>query len=412
VPRPKKGATSDGLTYVGLEDGRFKYEARIRVKHGGKLRERQRMLLGDSIHEIRKKRDELEAQFRAELEIKAQGRDGTVEVLMAKWLETLRHSTRVTYTTYARHFERAFGERRLAAITTQELQAFLASLPLSDQSVNCMRGGYCSFFKWAKKHGHIADNAMLQTERRKTILTDAELLESVQTIPASRAMTHDEVTVFMRTFEQVDPEAYLIFGTQLLLGCRIGEAIALHWSDVDEATGRVIIRHNFSKDRLSVPKSRRARLTALGPRWLKELQAHRARLLAEGRPMADVIVFPAPPSHLERRSTDHHFWYYRGLRQRFCAVLETCGITLAEGVATHAMRHTLVSLVRSESEQVIASRLVGAAAAPSARDDDLRSRVGHSTIALTEHYTSVPGQKLIDLSEEVERRVLGAPKSR
>ena len=407
MPRPKRGVAKDGLKYIGLEEGRFKYEARVTVTHQGKLRERQRTLLGDSIRDVEQQRDALLQQFRAELVAQDRGKGATVEVLLDKWLDTLRHSTRITYSSYARHFERAFGTRPLAALTAHELQSFLAAQPHSDRTINCMRGAYCSFFAWAKKHGHLADNAMLLTERRKTLLSDAELLESVKAVPASRAMTQDEVTVFMRTFEQVDPEVYLLLGTQLLLGCRIGEAIALSWSDIDETSGRVIVRHNFSKGRLSVPKGKRARLTALGLRWVAKLQAHRALLLSEGRPLADEIVFPVPDTHLERRRTTHHFWYYRAVYLRFRAVLEACGIKLAPRTATHAMRHTLVSLVRSESEQVVASRLLGVSAGSNASDDELRSRVGHSSAALTEHYTSVPASKLMDLSEEVERRVFG-----
>lgn len=411
MARPKKGVEKDGLKFVGHEGGRLKYETRLRLRHGGKLRERQRTILAESARDAEQQRAALLEQFQAELDAKDQGVGATVSVLVEQWLETLRHSTRVTYTSYFRHFERAFGARPVADLTSRELQAFLAELALSDHTVNCMRGAYCVFFAWAKRQGHITDDAMRATERRKSSLTDDQLMESVRNAPASRAMTHDEITVFMRTFEQVDPEVYLIFATQFLLGCRIGEAIALHWSDLDEATGRVVLRHNFSKGRLSVPKAKRARLTALAPRWIEKLQAHRARLIDEGRPMADALVFPAPGRHIERRREAHNFWYYRGLYQRFVEVLQSCGITLAPRTATHAMRHTLISLVRSESQQVVGSRLVGVSVGPGARDDELRRRVGHSTASLTEHYTSVPAGKLVDLSEQVAS-LLNPPSSR
>lgn len=407
MPRPKKGVAKDGLKFMGTEQGLLKYEVRVTLQHGGKLRERQRTVLVDSLREAEQQRDALLEQLRAGLFAIERGPVPTAEELLGAWLKTLRYSTGVTYTTYARHFERAFGARPLPTLTTQELQAFLAAAPLSDHTVNCMRSAFCSFFAWAKKHGHVSDNAMLATERRKKVLSDEELLQSVQAAPASRAMTQDEVIVFMRTFEQVDPEVYLILGTQCLLGSRIGEAIGLHWSDIDEATGRVIVRHNFSKGRLSVPKGKRARITALAPRWVTKLQAHRARLRAEGRPRAETLVFPVPEAFLERRETDQSFWNYGPIHARFIEVLRACEITLAPRTATHAMRHTLVSLVRAESEQVVASRLFGNPAGVSERDADLRRRVGHSSQALQEHYTSVPTGKLIDLSEEVEERLFG-----
>lgn len=412
MPRPKKGVAKDGLKFIGYERGLLKYEVRVTLQHDSARRERQRSILAQDLRDAERQRNELLEQFRAELETKGQKSSADVATLLDEWLGTLRHSTRVTYSSYARHLERAFGKRVLGSLTTRELQAFLAELQLADHSVNCMRGSYCSFFVWAKRQGYISDDVMSRTERRKKLLTDAELLESVREAPASRAMTHDEIVVFMRTFERVDPEAYLIFGTQFLLGARIGEAIALHWSDIDEATGSVVLRHNFTKGQLSVPKGKRARLTALAPRWVVKLQAHRERLLMEGRPMADRYVFPVPDRHLERRDTSHHFFYYRGLYQRFTAVVRSCGITLAPRTATHAMRHTLVSLVRSESQQVVGSRLVGVSAGSSARDEDLRQRIGHSKASLTEHYTSIPAGKLIDLSEEVERLMHGSRSTR
>jgi integrase len=422
VPKPKKGVTKDGLKFLGYERALLKYEIRVTLQHGGERYDKQCTVLVDSLREAEQKRDAFLEKVRSNLAVKDQPAVEPIDVLLPRWLATLRHSTRVTYTTYARRFGDAFGARSLASLSTQELQAFLAALPLADSTVNFMRAAYCVFFKWAKAEGEITQtvlNALLSTERRKTSLSDAELLDTIQDIPASRAMDHDELVVFMRTLEQVAPEEYLIFGTQYLLGCRIGEAIAIHWSSIDEATGRVIVRHNFSKGKLSVPKGKKARLSGLGPSWLKKLQEHRARSLAERGPMgrcstecescrrkANDLVFPAPASHLEKRRLEHLFWYYGELYDRFIEVQRACGITLARRTATHALRYTFVSLVRSESQQVVASRMLGVSADPDARDHDLRSRVGHSTQSLTESYTHVPSGKLIDLSHQVERRML------
>ena len=76
------------------------------------------------------------------------------------------------------------------------------------------------------------------------------------------------------------------------IGARIGELIALDWTDVNLTAGKVKIRHTFSGGVLTTPKDRDARDVYLTPRamrifaaWVRRVGAHEFGL-----------VFPAPRS--------------------------------------------------------------------------------------------------------------------
>lgn len=410
-------ATFEGITPTRKKkNGKTLYIVRLKHREPGQTDpwDTDRRVWADGMADAAAQQERLLAEFvakkRKSIGANHSAASETIRGLTSGWLATLRYSTRTTYASYMRRFVAAFGDCAPSDLSTMEIQRFIAGLPVSDQSAACYRNGIISLFRWAKAEGRIAANPALDTERRKTELTDEEHLAAVSgALPPKKTMTEEELAAFFQRFEQTDPEAFLIIGSQLLLGCRIGEALALHWDSLGE-DGSVLIRHNFVRGRLTVPKNKKVRYAAFTPAWIARLRAHQTRLRAEGRAGCEDICFPAPPEHIARRASEGltYFWRYEGIWRRFRRALDICGIALAPKTATHTLRHTLISLVRQENAAVVADRFLGLAGVHVADDPGLRARVGHSSIKTTDGYTHIAPVHFVNFAAKVEQKVAAA----
>jgi len=58
-------------------------------------------------------------------------------------------------------------------------------------------------------------------------------------------------------------------------GLRVGEIVALHWSDVDFTRGQICIRHSDWRGELTAPKNGRTRFVTMTERVAATLRSHR-----------------------------------------------------------------------------------------------------------------------------------------
>jgi integrase len=149
----------------------------------------------------------------------------------------------------------------------------------------------------------------------------------------------------------------------LTSGARIGELLALRWSDLDLESGTLRIERTRSAAKdgptFTTPKGGKARHAHLTPRALEALRRHRAsqneERLKVGRAWEDSnLIFPTRTGGVMRPSTltDDHFK----------PLLERAG--LPRSVRFHDLRHTAATLLLSRGVDVVSvQRLLGHASA-------------------------------------------------
>ncbi len=399
----KTKKAGDGLERIGVDaaTGKLKYKATITYRVNGERKWTTRNILADD------KADALVQKNRIVESLKS--RHGgvnpheTVSEAIEEWLATLRPATEYTYRSLIGKIQRPLGERVFSRLTTQEIIGVLDGIE-GVNVANSVRRAVHSLCRWGKETGRLAANPVAETKQRVPKLTEEERLRLLKENPPKprRALLPHELERFVSTLERDYPETYMVLMTQLLLGCRIGEAIALEWADIDMATGEVIIRNNRHRGRTGVPKGKKSRWNALSVGWRARLAIHREQMKAEGREGWEWLVFPGKPHH--RRSTP--YYRYETLLEHCRDVMRACGIKLAQRTQTHAMRHTLASISRLDNADFVAQRFLGVRSVASV-PSTLQQALGHSHPAQTDHYTDVPNTHLVEHAERVAQRVLG-----
>lgn len=388
-------ARSDGLTR--LAPGRW--DARVTWRNAqGKKRDTNRVVTVSTEGGLRaEKARAIAERERIREDLVGTGDEWTVDEAIDRWLPTMVPGTRGTREPHAKRFRERFGKLRLSRVPTADVQRWLAGLPCSDFTANCYRTSMLALYTYARAQGRLkGPNPIEQTLTRNTPKSSAERLAELEAPAARRALLGDELPRFFAAMLERHPDLYPLVRCQLLLGCRIGEASALKWSDVDWDTGVITIRRSQGRNGgdMGPPKGKKARTAALGPDGLAFLRGHRAAMEAKGWPGSDTWAFPRPPTGRVRH---YDTWPYSTVQDHVSALLAELGIDLA--CSTHAMRHSHVTLARAlESDAV--DREAGR---------DLRESVGHADPRLTETYTDESHRRARAASHasQLERRIGG-----
>jgi len=400
VSKKAKPKSSDGLKLLGREAGKLKYEATLRKKQGGKLIvDTTAIILADSKAEaLIEKARRLEEAVQTKLGNRITDRIALGPACDA-FLATLRKGTRVPYGSHLKKYRAALGDDRpLDEIQPQELQRVIAQAKVSDVTAIQIRVAMRSLFTWAKEQGYVRDNVALETVRRKTRKTGAELLAAMDAPKKRKTMSADELNRFLDALYADNPDVQVMAGVQFLLGCRFGEVSALRWRDIDMHTGLITIRRAQYEGEMGTPKNGEAREVAVGPTWLGILQAHRRRLVHLGRAGIDEWCFPAPYAANRRRADC--LYTYSTTRDTYRRAMDATGVVLWRCV-THAMRHTMITLAQVEGQNLAARALTGQKAERSM----LQDFVGHATVEMTEHYTHVPQAEIVDFAARLEQKL-------
>jgi integrase len=399
VSKKAKSKSSDGLKLLGREGGKLKYEATLRKKQHGKIIvDTTAIILADSKAEaLIEKARRLDEAVQKKLGTRITDRIALGPACEA-FLATLRKGTRVPYSSHLRKYRRALGDDRpLDEINPQELQRVIAQAKVSDVTAIQIRVAVRSLFTWAKEQGFVRENVALETVRRKTRKTGAELLAAMDAPKKRKAMSADELNRFLDALYEDNPDVQVMAGVQFLLGCRFGEVSSLRWRDIDMHTGLVTIRQAQYEGEMGTPKNGEPRDVAIGPTWLGILQAHRRRLVQLERAGINEWCFPAPYA-ANRRRLDC-LYTYSTVRDTYRRAMDATGIVL--GAVTHAMRHTMITLAQVEGQNLAARALTG----QKAERGMLQDFVGHATVEMTEHYTHVPQAEIVDFAARLEQKL-------
>jgi integrase len=281
----------------------------------------------------------------------------TLNTAAAEWrkVRQVRIQTANTYDTlYRCHIEPRFGRTKVRDIDRQAILAWLGGLtsvrgtPLAPATKKLILATLDVVLSQAVEMGALGANPVRQIPRKH---------RPRQGEHRRRVLSHDEearLLAYCAAFPWLRP----IIVVALHQALRLGEAIALHWEDVDFAANRLHIRHNLDRHgNLGIPKSGKARSIELMP-------VARAALLELRLDSGSGFVFTN--SHGASRNLRDVQRAFDKARSR--AVLPTT----SEGrVVFHSLRHTGIS------------RLANHPAIPLVH---VRDFAGHSDLAVTQSY--------------------------
>lgn len=289
------------------------------------------------------KREQQERRSRG----KPAGSRETVAQFAPRWIEhvatTVRPSTVYRYDQALRvHVLPALGETRLAAVhplAVQELEQGLLAQGLAPASVRVVHAVLGRMLRQALAWGLIGEDPMRGV--------------SPPAVGAQRGAvwTAEQARGFLEATKD-EPWGEL-WAVLLGTGCRIGEALALQWGDIDLSTGTVTIRRGVVRDRegrwtVGEPKTARARRTiALGPVAM-------AALTRRSAARRELWVWPGC----------HGFAHPQAPQRAFGAACVRHGLPV---IRLHDTRHVAISLALAEGVSLFA----------------VSRRSGHSSIAIT-----------------------------
>ena len=294
----------------------------------------------------------------------------------AAWAEYLRAPNRRqcgegTLGNYHRHWGQFLrwlgkahnGARFLRDVTAEIAEDYAAHLTASGESANTYNKHTTflrSFFALLTKPARLDGNPFAEIQRRR------------QKPESRRALTLDELR---RVIQSADGELRTLLEIGIYTGLRLGDCCTLEWREIDLVAGAL---------------RREPRKTAHTSEVVVEIgmpYALRARLA--GLPREGRYVLPG--------IAERYLKYPQGVSKSVMRHLRDCGLAVHEKagrgriqpivrVSFHSLRHTWVSL---QMERGTPAALVQKAA-------------GHSSPAMTEHYTHIGAEGLRQMARAVD----------
>lgn len=246
-----------------------------------------------------------------------------------KWLATLtvRPSSLSDYENTCRHLKAHFGERRLSAITTEDIEGFVATF-----SAN-----------------HAPNTTRKALTRLRQVLGRAVAWGYISRDP-SREVSNAPKRRKVRQIHVLSPEQVAdllaaspdywrpLFLTAVSTGLRRGELFGLAWSDVLWIERKLVVRNQLQGGKLVTPKSESARRRIdVGPALLQVLAAHKTDC-----PPSDLdLVFPTPRG-LAVHTSDFNRDVFK----------PTTASAMLPDLVLHDLRHTYASALIHQGQSV------------------------------------------------------------
>jgi len=330
------------------------------------------------------------SEHEEELRREPVNRAATFDDAATAWLDYLQHEKRVKPSTLedyrlmladpweplrgvqtrSARLMRAFGGRKLARIRTADVSRFLAALDREDVSartVNKHRQVLHAIFEYARRDDAfgLRENPVTGTEKRPEGGTKPiETFEPEEVHAIARAARkglhrprpdHEFSTETVAEWERVNEQDAALFVVAAFTGLRLGELLALRWSDVDFVGARITVARAMSAgEEASTTKSRRFRVVPLADQAAAELERLSRRPNFTGR--GDLVFCRADGGPIDRTTA----------RRRFARAQERAGVRPRR---FHDLRHTFGSLAIRHLDSVT-----------------VQAMMGHSRLATTERY--------------------------
>jgi integrase len=277
-------------------------------------------------------------------ELLAQARQGTLPGLVRtgrtfrdvaeEWLDycekvrDCKASTLRDYRNMVRVLDREFGDRKIEAITPEEIELWIGGYSGSNRTRQKYLVCLGSIFKRAMKVHGLPRNPADVVERPR-----------VRRAAKIDVLRPEEVLALVRAAESEQDAA--IFHTAAFAGLRMGELLALRWRDVDFTRRTIHVRENWTQGETTTPKGGTERAVPMA----EEVAQRLARLGQRDHfTTDDDLVFGTPRGQ--------HVGY-KSLKERYRAALRDAD--LREDFRFHSLRHTFGSTVirHADSREVM-----------------------------------------------------------
>ncbi len=277
-------------------------------------------------------------------ELLAQARQGTLPGMVRtgrtfrdaaeEWLDycekvrDCKASTLRDYRNMVRVLDREFGDRKIEAITAEEIELWIGSYSGSNRTRQKYLVCLGSIFKRAMKVHGLPRNPADVVERPR-----------VRRAAKIDVLRPEEVLALVRSAQSEQDAA--IFHTAAFAGLRMGELLALRWRDVDFTRRTIHVRENWTQGETTTPKGGTERAVPMA----EEVAERLARLGQRDHfTTDDDLVFCTPRGQ--------HVGY-KALKERYRAALHAAG--LREDFRFHNLRHTFGSTVirHADSREVM-----------------------------------------------------------
>jgi integrase len=340
--------------YRRASDG--KWVGTLDLGRDAKGRRRRHVVYGQLRREVVAKLEDARHRLAADEPVK--DARVTVAMFVEDWIRKAlpasgrKATTQANYATIARaHLVPSpFGTLTLDKLRPSDVEALLVAkrdAGLSDSTVRLVYTVARAVLEVAVRDGLVRRNAAAVVKRPTIKRSEARYLTAAE---VGRLLTAAKG-------DRLEPLIVVMLGT----GLRRGEALALHWADVDLAAGHVRVRWTLSRVGHDLvfdePKTERSRrFVALPSPVVDMLRHHRASLLAER--LAAVVwapwdghedlVFPTQIG----TPTDP-----RNALRAFASIAERAGLV---GVGLHTLRHSAASaLIASGAHIKVVQEMLG-----------------------------------------------------
>lgn len=306
-------------------------------------------------------------------------RDVRFEDAAAAWLVYLKTEKRVKPSTLAGYrsllakpsgkprqrgarIMRAFEGKRLLAIKTREVRAFLASMDREDVSartVNMHRQVLHSIYEFARREesfgapsNPVADTSKRPEDGAKPIETfepeEVAAIAEAAAAGAHRRRPGYAQSVYSaeteREWQRINEQDASLFVIAATTGLRLGELIALRWSDIDLASGILTVSRAMSAGQETSTKSRRSRVVPLADQAREGLEKVRERDHFKSR--GDLVFCRPDGGPLDPSA----------VRTRFIRAQKKAGVRVRR---FHDLRHTFGSLAIRRFDVVAVKEMMG-----------------------------------------------------
>ena len=234
-----------------------------------------------------------------------------------------------TYETqYRVHIDKPLGSKKIADLTPSQISSFV------DDMVS---------------NGSSADQVNRTLKVLKAILSHAQKLQLIPTNPAEfvegmkhqkkgiRALEPKEIKSFVK--ESKSDKHHALWYLLLNSGCRIGEALALQWSDLDFENDTLTIGKTYDQD-FGVKdgtKNGTTRVVKLNSSTMKVLQQHHSKQLEQ---QLDLGKYWNPNNLIFANSVGEYVNLNNLRRRNFSEILKRANIS---DFKIHDLRHTFAS---------------------------------------------------------------------
>lgn len=283
--------------------------------------------------------------------------DEVVEEWMSEHVSELAVNTRNSYSARMNRILNHFGGQLLVDVTTRDVRIFLKSMQedgLTPETTNTYRSILSSLFAYAVRNKYVSENPVSVIKQARMPKKEIQTFDSLQ-------LTSYLNGCKVLAEEEANHANYVALKTAAYTGMRIGEVLALRWSDIDFENATIRVAHSLSystKDKrysLDGTKNKRVRHVTISDDLVQTLKWYKMQWMFlmqkvrnEPEPSFVNLVFLTVEGKPKHRSYLRH-WHKRVLREK----------GLPEDFRIHDLRHTHATLLLElgEHPKVVQERL-------------------------------------------------------